>query len=180
MTLIPLQLQVILAALVIIAAITDIRSRTIPNWLVLGGMLLGFGVNPYLAGWAGLRTAGLGFALAAGIYLLFYLIHAMGGGDVKLMAAIGSIAGAQNWFSIFILTSFVGGVVALIMLLIGGGFGRTLRNIGHILKELAHFRSPHATREEVDIDSPKARSMPHGVAILIGTLVYLWASRYPA
>jgi prepilin peptidase CpaA len=179
MTLIPLQLQVILAALVIIAAITDIRSRTIPNWLVLGGMAVGFAVNPFLEGWTGLRTAGLGFGLAAGVYMFFYMVHAMGGGDVKLMAAIGSIVGAQNWFSIFILTSIIGGFVALIILLVRGGFGRTFSNILHILKEFAHLRSPHATREEVDIDSSKATSMPHGVAICIGTLVYLWASRYP-
>lgn len=179
MTLIPLQLQVILAALVIIAAITDIRSRTIPNWLVLGGMAVGFAVNPFLFGWAGLRTAGFGFALATGVYMFFYMIHAMGGGDLKLMAAVGSIVGAQNWFSIFILTSIIGGFVALIMLLVRGGFGRTFSNIGHILKEFAHLRSPHATREEVDIDSSKATSMPHGVAICLGTLLYLWASRYP-
>jgi prepilin peptidase CpaA len=179
MTLIPLQLQVILAALVLIAAFTDIRSRTIPNWLVLGGLAVGFAVNPFLFGLAGLRIAGLGFLFATGVYLCFYLLHAMGGGDLKLMAAVGSIVGAQNWFSIFILTSIIGGVVALGMLLVRGGFGRTLSNIWHILKEFAHLRAPHATREEVDIDSSKARSMPHGVAICLGTLVYLWASRYP-
>ena len=97
----------------------------------------------------------------------------VGGGDVKLMAAVGSITGPQSWFLIFILTAMIGGVAALFVLLMRGGFGRTLGNIGHILKEFSHLRSPHATREEVDIDSSKAKTLPHGVAICMGTLLYL-------
>ena len=86
---IPDILQVVLASLTFAAAVSDLQSRTIPNWLVLSGIVLGFGINGYLFGWGGLLRSAMGFALAAVVYLPMFALRAMGGGDVKLMAAVG-------------------------------------------------------------------------------------------
>ncbi len=104
----PLIFQIVLIAVVAMAAIYDIRFRRIPNWLVLAGLVIGIGLNTFLFEWAGLLFALKGFAFAFVIYFPLYLLRGMGAGDVKLMAAIGSIVGWRNWLGIFIITAVVG------------------------------------------------------------------------
>lgn len=175
---IPDILQVVLASLTAAAAVSDLKSRTIPNWLVLGGIILGFGINIYLFGWEGLLHSALGFGLAAAVYLPMFALRAMGGGDVKLMVAVGCIAGARNWFVIFLLTSLLGGIAAVGMLLSKGILAGTLRNVGYILSELAQLRAPHLSAPELSVDHPKAVTLPHGAVIAAGTLVFLLILRF--
>ena len=94
----------IVAALLIVAAVAgiwDLRTRRIPNWLVLSGLVAGFGLNGFLYGLAGLGTAAIGMATGFGIYLILHLLRAMGAGDVKFMAAVGSLTGWREWFTSF-------------------------------------------------------------------------------
>src|SRR5262245_48655165 len=87
----PLANQITVAVLVIVAATYDLRFRRIPNWLVLVGIVSGFALNTLGGGLSGLRMAGSGFLLAFGIYVTLFALRAMGAGDVKLMAAVGSL-----------------------------------------------------------------------------------------
>jgi prepilin peptidase CpaA len=170
---IPDILQLVLAGVTIGAAVSDLHSRTIPNWLVVGGLALGFGVNSCLFQWNGLGRAAIGFALAAAVYLPLFALRAMGGGDVKLMAAVGSIAGARNWFVIFLLTAVMGGLAALVMLLFKGILRSTLRNVAYILNELMQLRAPHLSAPELSVSHPQAVTLPHGAVIAGGTLLFL-------
>ncbi len=100
--------------MVLVAAIYDVRYRRIPNWLNVSGVLLGIALNTFLyQGLPGLVFSLKGLILAFGIYVVLYALHAMGAGDVKLMAAIGAIVGWENWFGIFIVTAVVGGIMSL-------------------------------------------------------------------
>jgi prepilin peptidase CpaA len=171
----PLVLQIILLLVVSGAAVYDIRFRRIPNWLVLTGLVLGLGINMGLFGWRGAKSSLLGAALAFLIYFPLYLLRGMGAGDVKLMAAIGSMVGAANWFGIFIITVLLGGVMAIILLLTRGKLLNSLSNIGFLLMRLASFKVPYA-REELDISSSRSIKLPHGVAIAGGSMLFLAAS----
>lgn len=168
----PIVFQIVLVVVVCIAALYDIRFRRIPNWLVLTGVILGLGLNTYLFKWGGLRLSLLGLGLAMLIYFPLYLLRGMGAGDVKLMAAIGSIAGPANWLGIFIITGLLGGIVAVWLLLSRGKLRNSLWNIGFALQRLASFRAPYV-REELDISSPRSMKLPHGVMIACGTLLFL-------
>lgn len=177
----PIVFQIILALMVVIAAVYDMRFRRIPNWLVLAGLVLGLGLNAFLFEWGGLRSSLLGMGLALLIYFPLYLLRGMGAGDVKLMAAIGSLVGAGNWLGIFIITALLGGVVAVIFLLARGRLRNSLWNVGFLIQRLASFKAPYA-REELDLASPKSLKLPHGVAIAGGALLFLaaawiWAPR---
>jgi prepilin peptidase CpaA len=165
--------KILLQLLVVVAAFLDLRSRQIPNRLTLTGVLAGLSSNVYLAGWRGLKTGLLGMLLALFVYGLLFAIRAMGGGDVKLMAAVGSFTGPEQWFSIFVITSIVGGLFAVITLVTRGGFVRAFSNIGAILGSFAHFRAPHQDRPDLDVSHSSARTLPHGAAIAVGVLVYL-------
>jgi prepilin peptidase CpaA len=176
MSLPPLVFQVLMLLMVCLAAIYDIRFRRIPNWLVLSGLLLGLGLNVFLSEWQGLRLSLLGLGLASLIYFPLYLLRGMGAGDVKLMMALGSMVGWANWLGIFVITSILGGVVAMLLLVSRGKLRTALVNVQFLLQNLLSFRAPYA-REELDLASPKSMKLPHGVVIAAGTLLFLIAAR---
>jgi prepilin peptidase CpaA len=154
-----------------VAAFWDLRTRRIPNWLVLTGLVAGFGLNGFLYGLPGLATAGLGMITGFGIYLVLHLLRAMGAGDVKFMAAIGSLVGWHEWFRIFLAAVIFGAIAGVILALSKGRLRRTLNNVGYIIYEIAHGRPPHVRREDLDVKSEKALRLPHGAAIAAGVFV---------
>jgi prepilin peptidase CpaA len=166
--------EILVLVLVLVAAGTDIRWRKIPNWLTLSGILAGFGVNCWLSGWAGLATSGEGLLLGFGVYIVLYALRAMGAGDVKLMAAVGSVVGPTNWILVFIASALAGGVLAVALMIRSGRAKQTLWNSFFIVGELMHFRAPYERRKDLDVRDPRALNMPHGVAIAAGTMVCLW------
>jgi prepilin peptidase CpaA len=171
-------IQGALAALTLTAAFTDIRSRRIPNWLVLAGLIVGLILNAYFGQWSGLRSALLGFGLAALVYFPLYALRAVGGGDVKLMLAVGALTGASTWFSIFVVTSIVGGGMALMSLFGTGGFSRVMLNVGTIFASLFRLRAPYRANPELDVSNPSARRLPHAVMIALGTLIVLLVTEW--
>jgi prepilin peptidase CpaA len=164
----------VLAAMLLVAAIYDIRYRKLPNWLTFGGVLLGFAINfgiPPPEG--GVIFALEGFAAGFGIYLALYVLRAMSAGDVKLMAAVGALVGWERWFGIFFMTAIVGGIMAVALVAARGRLKRTLFNVGFILSEMKHGRPAYVEREELDVRNPKAVRLPQGIVIAIGTIFYV-------
>ena len=176
----PPGVQALLLTLVLGAAVFDVRYRRIPNWITVGGALAGLAMNWFLdQGRPGLfRSALAGLGLAFGIYVALYALHAMGAGDVKLMAAVGAVVGWENWFGIFIATALVGGVMSLILIASRGRVRKTLFNVGFILDEMKHLRPAYLTNEELDVKNKKALGLPHGAVIAVGTLFFLALSAY--
>jgi prepilin peptidase CpaA len=175
LTYLPPVLQVLLILIVLTAAIYDLRYRRIPNWLVLVGLVAGISLNTFLFELQGLKLSALGLGLALLIYFPLYALRAMGAGDAKLMAAVGSIVGPGNWIVLFVVTALVGGVAALAVLLFAGRIRKTFWNVGWILNEVLHFRAPYHSSEELDVRSAKAMRMPHGAVIAVGSIAFLVA-----
>src|SRR5260370_9434240 len=173
MTPLPLASEIALAGLVVVAAVYDIRVRRIPNGLGAGGFCRGFILNTAILRLDGLALAGLGAMLALAIYLPLFALRAMGGGDVKLMVAIGALTGPRNWIILFLLTAILGGILALAMLLIRGGLVRAVQNVLFILGGLVRLRLPFRSDPALHISHPRAVTLPHGVSIAIGTLTFL-------
>jgi prepilin peptidase CpaA len=177
MSLLSLPPQIVEAVLIIVllaAAVFDVRYRRIPNWLTVGGVVLGIAINAVI----GPPLAGIGFALAGlgvafGIYVLLYALRAMGAGDVKLMAAVGALVGWERWFGIFFITALIGGVMALILVVARGRIKKTLFNLGFILSEMTSLRPAYLAREELDVKNKKALGLPHGAVIAVSTVFYL-------
>ena len=166
----------VLLVLAVLAAFWDLRTRRIPNWLVLSGLIAGFGLNGLLFGLVGLKTAGLGMLTGFAVYFVLHLLHAMGAGDVKLMAAVGSLVGVEWWFHIFLASVIIGAVAGVILALSKGRLRTTFGNVGYIVSEIAHFRPPHIKREDLDVKSEKALRLPHGASIAAGIFIVIgWA-----
>lgn len=170
--------QVLLGALTATAAVTDIRYRRIPNWLVLAGIVVGFGWNVSASGWSGLLQAAEGLGLGFILYFPLYLIRARGAGDVKLLAAAGAITGPGNCFLICILTAILGGIIAVIVLLFFGRLRKTFFNLGFMIHDLIHLRAPYKSSEELDVTTTKGMRLPHGAMIAVGVLAFIFIAKF--
>ena len=172
----PVLFRILLLLVAIVAGLFDWKYRRIPNWLVLLGLIAGFASHCYVQGVAGLIIAAEGFGLAFAIYFVLYLLRGMGAGDVKLMAALGCIAGPTSWFVLFLGTAILGGLVAVILTLAHGRFYSTLLNVLQIVKELSLFRAPYKNQPQLDLHHKAALRAPHG-AIIAVTAVLLVIAR---
>jgi prepilin peptidase CpaA len=169
----------LLLTIVLGAAVFDVRYRRIPNWLNVTGVLAGIALNTFLyQGLPGLVFALKGLFLAFAVYVVLYALHAMGAGDVKLMAAVGAIVGWENWFGIFIVTAVIGGIMAIILSIVRGRLKKTLFNVSFILSEMKGGRPAYLSNEELDVKSDKAQRLPHGATIAVGTLFFLALSAH--
>lgn len=169
-------LQALLVLLVSVAALYDLRQRRIPNWLSAAGLLLGFAMNTFLFESAGFWTSLEGAALALVVYVPLFALRAMGAGDAKLMAAVGSITGPMNWIGVMILTALCGGVLAVLLVLGKGRVRHTLQNLKLILTSWRFHHMPYNLSPELDVGSEKALRLPHAVSILLGSICFLMAA----
>jgi prepilin peptidase CpaA len=156
-------------AVVVVATVTDLRSRRIPNWLVLPFLLLGFAVSGYLHGWQGIGQSFEGLAVGALLFGILAWMGGMGMGDVKLCAAIGAWIGPSQMLFALVLTGIAGGVMALCWAISGGFLGELFQGTGDLLfgfKERGFRSDPNLV-----LANPLTRKMPYAPAIAVGTLI---------
>jgi prepilin peptidase CpaA len=152
----------------LLAAAIDVRQRRIPNWLTYPAIGMGVVLRSAFFGWRGLGTALAGCFFAGGIVLVFYAVRAMGAGDVKLLAALGSLLGFHGVIPVLLATAIAGGILALIYAIVRRRVGSTFRNVGSVM--LYHSGRGLQAHPEVNLDNPSALRMPYGLAIATGTV----------
>ncbi|CAN7227256.1 Type IV leader peptidase family protein [compost metagenome] len=158
--------------IVLTAAAIDLERRRIPNWLTFGAWIAAL---PAMAAIHGLAAGSLawlyGWTMGLALFLPFYLMRGMAAGDVKLMAAVGAWLGVSMVLKIALATCVIGGLWALIQVLITGQGRSTLARVGHMLIA-ALVPGSRPVQPEA---GASAGSMPYGVAIAAGTLTMLFA-----
>ncbi|MFC7498168.1 prepilin peptidase [Enterovirga sp. GCM10030262] len=111
-------LVAILAAMLLVAATGDLRARIIPNWLNAAIALLAI---PFwwLSGLPLWPEVVAQIAIAAGVFAVFaiaFRIGAMGGGDVKMVAALALWLPPLAVLKLLVIMSLAGGVLTVAML----------------------------------------------------------------
>ncbi|HLL31621.1 MAG TPA: prepilin peptidase [Allosphingosinicella sp.] len=107
----------LLAAAMLVAAIGDWRTRTIPNWLngAIALLAIPFWWSIGLSLWPGVALQ-IGLALAVfGLFAIAFRFGAMGGGDVKMAAAIALWLPFAGVVKLLAIMSIAGGVLTLAM-----------------------------------------------------------------
>lgn len=151
-----------------IATVTDLRSRRIPNWLVFPFMIAGICVSGWLHGWPGIGRSLSGLALGTALLGVLYWLGGMGMGDVKLCAAIGAWVGPTQLLFALVITSMVGGIMALCWAAAGGFLGELFQGTAELIFGLKkRGLRPHS---ELVLSNPQTRKMPYAPAIAIGTI----------
>ena len=161
-----LGLAVLLAA---VAGVLDWRSRRIPNWLTVPGLLVGIAANAVLGGWSGARSSLLGALLGLALLLPLVLVRSLGAGDWKLVGALGAFLGPSPLLSVLMVTVLVAGAMALGLIVWKGRLRQTVKNIVHIL---GAFVSLHLPGPEVSLDSQDALKIPFGVAVAVAVVLF--------
>lgn len=135
------------------ATVTDLRTRTIPNTLSAGAFLGGIAARSALYGWSGAKDALLGGVIGFAVFLLFFVLGGMGGGDVKLMAGFGAILGHPQILTAAMMTAIMGGLMALVYLAV-----KKIRRM--------------TRRQQVAHDQPDRKDfIPYAPAIAAGVLL---------
>ncbi len=122
-------------AAALLGAREDVKSRRIPNLLTGCSLLIGLGLHLSLGGLTGLGDAVLSGMGAGILLLLMYMARGMGAGDVKLMTAVGCLAGSSS-LRLILIGTFLGGALFGIALAVYHRrvrhvFGKALLLLGH-------------------------------------------------
>ena len=146
----------VFAALVILAALKDLSSFTIPNW-ISAALALAFGPAAFLCG-ASLASIGASFALGAGVLAAgagMFALGWVGGGDAKLLAASSLWVGLKGLAAFAAFTGLAGGALALMLLAVRSAWLRPLAATGPAWAQ--RLATP-------------GEAAPYGVAIAFGAL----------
>ena len=112
-------------ALIVIAFI-DLEHQIIPDVITLPGIPLFFLLTFFFTGVSfcdsilGILIGGGSFYLIAVVYQLVTKREGMGGGDIKLIAMLGAFLGWKSLLFILIVSSFLGAIVGISMMIIHG------------------------------------------------------------
>jgi prepilin peptidase CpaA len=156
-----------------IGCMTDVATRRIPNVLTYPVMLAAIVGRTALQGRHGLGIALAGGLVGGGIFLVFFLLHAMGAGDVKLITAIGCLVGPASAMEIVLATAIAGGIFAVLYSLWRGRLRAVLANVIDLIR--FHAVAGAEMHPSLNLSNPQAARMPYGVAIAAGVLYSVFA-----
>jgi prepilin peptidase CpaA len=161
--------------LVLIAAASDLRSRRIPNRLVVPFLLAGIIVSCLTRGLHGLTLSVAGIAVAVAGPGVFVWLGGLGMGDLKLCAAVGAWIGPSQLVFALVITGLAGGVMALTWAARRRLTGDVLASAGDLITGMLSRRKPGQPPAPT-LRQAGARSLPYAPAIAFGTIFSFFAS----
>jgi prepilin peptidase CpaA len=155
----------------VIGSVYDVRSRRVPNFVTLPAVCFGLILHLTLGGWEQLGSSAASGLICGLIFLVFYLAGGMGAGDVKLITAVGCIAGLSFIGQLLILTSLAGGAMAIGLALYRGQLKSTMFNMYSIA--LHHKTAGLTPHPEFNIGNAHTLRLPYALAIAAGSALSL-------
>lgn len=157
-----------------VAAVTDIWRFRVYNVLTIPLFLTGILYHVMMAGWEGLALSMGGALFGLLILIVPYLAGLMGAGDVKLLTGVGAWLGFTYTLHVFVISSFVTGFYALILILCRGKLAETWVNlviIFHRLRMVGVYIYKEDLVEEFSLKSDRrTRVIPFGASVPIGII----------
>jgi prepilin peptidase CpaA len=156
-----------LVPLAVLIIYHDVRYRRIPNAFVLATLITGLILNVSIGGVSGGLDSAGGCVLAFILMFILHVFGAMGAGDVKLFAAIGSVIGAHLVLPTFVVVVLTGGLLALVSIVRSGVFKTTMHRVLQILVGLL----PGWQMPKFSVPTDRRLTVPYGAAITIGAII---------
>ena len=164
--------HIIAIAVALAACVTDLRARRIPNVLTFGAAALALVYHGTASGGAGLLWSLAGWLVGLALFFLPFALGGMGGGDIKLLAALGAWFGPSDVVWLALYTGVAGGLMAIVVALVRGYLPTALRNVGLLL---THWRvAGIRPLPELTIEHSAAPKLAYAIPIFIGTTVTIW------
>ena len=164
----------------VVAAVIDGLQLKVPNWITYPMILSGWVYSTFFStaafGWEGFLYSLLGTAVGLALLMPAYAIGGMGAGDVKLLAGVGAWMWSTSTFYAFCISTIVGAVIAVGMVLCRGAWNKHQAQFWMILNEITTVRDP----EQLAVIAADRKSsmmlLPYGIPIAIGSIGYFaWA-----
>ena len=152
--------------LFVLVLYTDIRDRIIPNTLTIPAIFCGIIFNILVLGWQGGGIfSAKGMLTGCCLLIIPFILGGMGGGDVKLLAALGSWLGFKAVLNIFLFGSIAGAFIALGLVVLK----KRRLNLTNILNDMLLFA---LTKKRV-ISSENSGTFPYSIPMAAGFLIYI-------
>lgn len=162
----------LVATLLVWAAWIDGRELRVPNWLTYPMALSGLLYNLAAHGFGGLGDGALGLVTGLLCLMPLYAVGGMGAGDVKLMAGVGAWLGWEITLTAFFVSTIVGAVMAVGMVLYRRAALKHWVNAQKILHEWLTIRDPRTLSEIAAARKPSMLLLPYGIPICVGSIGY--------
>jgi prepilin peptidase CpaA len=164
-------LILLLLSILSISAIIDFRTQKIPNLITFPAVTIALFYHFLSHGIEGLIFGCLGLVTGIALLIIPYMLGGMGAGDAKLMGAVGAILGTKSVFNAFLFSAIVGGIYAIILILLNRNKFKDF-----FKKQLITLQLFVLTRkfipDPVEEDNKKPK-LCYGVAIALGTVIYM-------
>ncbi len=160
----------LIVAFVLTAAVGDIRWRKIPRLMTTAAVAAGLMFHLVHGGltWE-FASAVIATLIAFGVGLSFFQLGAIGGGDVKLITALGALLGLDRWILAMEVAVLAAAVIGIVQAVRRGRLGQMMRNIGELIKWLAG-RGGVTAHPSINVRNSAMLRAPFGVAAALGTL----------
>jgi prepilin peptidase CpaA len=165
-------LKIFVVAIVLVATITDIRRRRIPNALTFPAAIAALLFHAVTGGWQGAAWSLGGWCVGALLFFPIFALRGMGAGDVKLLAAVGAWLGPAQVLIVALLASVAGGVVAIGVATAHSYLRTALRNVWVLLTHWRVFGVQPL--DTVTLQGTAGPRLAYALPIAIGTMVTLW------
>jgi prepilin peptidase CpaA len=159
-------------ACALVGSVFDVKSRRIPNFITFPSILVGLALHLALGGWRQLLSSLAAGLICGVVFLIFYIAGGMGAGDVKLITAVGCIAGMPHVAYLLVLTALCGGAMAIVLALARGRLQQTIVNVGAIASH--HSQEGLQPHPDLNLSNLDTLRLPYALAIAGGSLLTLY------
>jgi prepilin peptidase CpaA len=170
----------VVSIILVVAAVIDGIKLKVPNWItfpmIIGGWIYSATCVAGYPWWEGLLYSFAGTAVGLALLLPAYAIGGMGAGDVKLLAGIGAWIWSKDTCYAFAISAVVGGVIAIIMVLLKRGWFKHQSQFWMICNEIVAVKDPEKLAAIAAERKPTMMLLPYGIPIAIGTIAYFAAT----
>ena len=156
-----------------VACVCDLRTRRIPNGLTFGAAIAAAAFHAVSGGTTGLMASAGGWLVGIAIFLPFFALKGLGGGDVKLLGAFGAWLGAAAVYHVGLYSAIAGGVIGALVAFRTGYLLRALRNLHDLGKFWATVGLQPVDGITLD-EHNNAPRLAYSIPMLAGLLVTLW------
>jgi prepilin peptidase CpaA len=153
-------------------SVFDVKSRRIPNFITMPAFMFGLALHLALGGWRQLLSSLAAGIICGAVFLVFYLAGGMGAGDVKLILAVGCIAGLSHVAYLLVLTALSGGVMAIVWAVARGQLQQTILNVGELASH--HRQEGLQPHPDLNLKNTATLRLPYALAIAGGSILTLY------
>ena len=160
--------------MLILAVITDLSARKIPNGIIVFGLVASLVCQLVATQGAGGLNWLAGVAVGFACFIPLYLLRGMAAGDVKLMMAVGGFLGYPLIIKAVVCVFLAGGILAIAFVIFKGRFKKLIQNMRVMLTDIFIKATSGVNVADDYVMKNSAGRMPYALAITLGTGIALY------